>query len=267
MAILGHPSSFCHSSMKSCGDCAKKMAQEAPGHTLQATALVHEAYLRLVDSDQRNIGIVADISLQPQPKRCGGFSSTRPVVETRTSEEAKRPRRIARIANRCPSFLATRCSPSTKLWTPFGDPVAASLVKLRYFAGLNMNETAAALGISVRKGTSGRTPARGSANECVRVNASRRSNSISLCRFSARITHYRRRRPLPDTRKIEGFASMASDHERARDFHQGFADVRRRSRGVHRADAAVTRPCGSRSRHYWRNRLNWAAFWNRRWPL
>ena len=31
---------------------AQKMAQEAPGHTLQATALVHEAYLRLVDSDQ-----------------------------------------------------------------------------------------------------------------------------------------------------------------------------------------------------------------------
>jgi hypothetical protein len=44
--------SFCVLSMKNCGgSLRRKMAREKPGHTLQPTALVHEAWLRLVDAD------------------------------------------------------------------------------------------------------------------------------------------------------------------------------------------------------------------------
>ncbi len=51
---------------------ARRLANEAPGQTLQATALVHEAYLRLVDSEARGAGTAEGISLQRPPKRCGG---------------------------------------------------------------------------------------------------------------------------------------------------------------------------------------------------
>ena len=55
---------------------AEKMAQEKPGQTLQATALVHEAYIRLVDVRRPSTGIPAGISLLPLPRPCGGFSSS-----------------------------------------------------------------------------------------------------------------------------------------------------------------------------------------------
>ena len=52
---------------------AAKLANEKPGQTLQATALVHEAYLRLVDSRARpSTGTVAAISSPRPPRRCGG---------------------------------------------------------------------------------------------------------------------------------------------------------------------------------------------------
>ena len=51
---------------------AAKLRQENPGQTLQATALVHEAYLRLVDASRPNSGTVEVISLSPPPRRCGG---------------------------------------------------------------------------------------------------------------------------------------------------------------------------------------------------
>ena len=52
---------------------AAKMAQEKPGQTLQATALVHEAYLRLVDGGTaQHHGTAGGISLRRRPRRCGG---------------------------------------------------------------------------------------------------------------------------------------------------------------------------------------------------
>ena len=54
---------------------AAKLAQEKPGQTLQATALVHEAYLRLVDVAKVQAGTVGAISSPPRPRRCGGFWS------------------------------------------------------------------------------------------------------------------------------------------------------------------------------------------------
>jgi hypothetical protein len=52
---------------------AQKLAQEKPGQTLQATALVHEAYLRLVDSDVKNVdplGVAIDELGGPPPAVC-----------------------------------------------------------------------------------------------------------------------------------------------------------------------------------------------------
>ena len=52
---------------------AAKMAQEKPGQTLQATALVHEAYIRLVDGEKAPHWDRRGTSLPPRPRRCGGF--------------------------------------------------------------------------------------------------------------------------------------------------------------------------------------------------
>ena len=57
---------------------AAKLAQEKPGQTLQATALVHEAYLRLVGpANADGFKKRAAISLPPRRRRCGGFWSNR----------------------------------------------------------------------------------------------------------------------------------------------------------------------------------------------
>ena len=50
---------------------AQKMAQEKPGQTLQATALVHEAYIRLVDVERLSIGTAGGIFLGRRQRRCG----------------------------------------------------------------------------------------------------------------------------------------------------------------------------------------------------
>ncbi len=55
----------------------RKLAQELPGQTLQATALVHEAYLRLVDpGGERPWGTIASTSSPPPSRRCAASSST-----------------------------------------------------------------------------------------------------------------------------------------------------------------------------------------------
>jgi hypothetical protein len=53
---------------------AQKLAQEKPGQTLQATALVHEAYLRLVGPGEARTGTAAETSSPRQRRPCGGFS-------------------------------------------------------------------------------------------------------------------------------------------------------------------------------------------------
>ena len=60
---------------------AQRLAQEKPGQTLQATALVHEAYLRLVGADQAAAtGTAAATSSPPPPRPCGGSSSRTPAA-------------------------------------------------------------------------------------------------------------------------------------------------------------------------------------------
>jgi RNA polymerase sigma factor (TIGR02999 family) len=131
---------------------AARLADEKPGQTLQATALVHEAYLRLIGDGQpadwegrghffaaaaeamRRI-LIDRARNKATTKRGGGLRriDLEPVSATDDGREAE--------------FLAL-----DDALTEFErhDPQAARLVKLRYFAGLSHQQAAQALGISRR---------------------------------------------------------------------------------------------------------------------
>jgi RNA polymerase sigma factor (TIGR02999 family) len=131
---------------------AAKMAQETPGQTLQATALVHEAYLRLVDSSQQ----------QAWHDRAHFFAAAAEAMRRILIERA-RHRTIEHGGGRKriplnESEIAAPVKPDEAIavdeaLTRFEtiNPVAAQLVKLRYFVGLNHCETADVLGISPRQ--------------------------------------------------------------------------------------------------------------------
>src|SRR5262245_47554704 len=131
---------------------AQKMAQEAPGQTFQATALVHEAYLRLVDVKQA----------QPWNSRGHFFAAAAEAMRRILVEEARRKASLKRGGGRERQEL-----PESGLAAPEvgddlvaldealtqlaqTDTLAAELVKLRYFAGLTSAQAADALGISPR---------------------------------------------------------------------------------------------------------------------
>src|SRR4029078_2975655 len=131
---------------------AIRLSQEKPGQTLQATALVHEAYLRLVDGNQapnwNSRGhffgaaaeamrrVLVDVARRKKSKRQGGdqqriaaefdaVSTSNPLDDVVAIDEA-----LAKLAQE--------------------NPPVAKLVELRYFAGLNMEEAASVLNISPR---------------------------------------------------------------------------------------------------------------------
>jgi RNA polymerase sigma factor (TIGR02999 family) len=131
---------------------AQKMGQEKPGQTLQATALVHEAYLRLVGGDQaqhwdgrghffaaaaeaiRRI-LVEAARRKQRLKHGGGHARQDEAVEIASPE---RPERLLALDEALERLSNT-------------NPQAAELVKLRYFAGCSNAEAAALLGVSPRK--------------------------------------------------------------------------------------------------------------------
>ena len=131
---------------------ADRMAREAPGQTLQATALVHEAYLRLVDVEtcrefhgrthffaaaaEAMRRILVDRARQKRSQKRGGG---RVRVEFREDALA--------APDAFDEILAVH---EALAELAAADPQAAELVKLRYFAGMSIDETAAALGISPR---------------------------------------------------------------------------------------------------------------------
>jgi RNA polymerase sigma factor (TIGR02999 family) len=129
---------------------AQKLAQEKPGQTLQATALVHEAYLRLVDVEK----------VQRWDSRGHFFAAAaeamrRILVESaRRHHSGKRGGRMQRLDFEEVQSLAE--PPADDLLAldealdllAAEDPVKAELVKLRCFAGLSHQEAAEALGIS-----------------------------------------------------------------------------------------------------------------------
>ena len=135
---------------------AQRLAQEKPGQTLQATALVHEAYIRLVDTEKA----------QHWNSRGHFFAAAAEAMRRILVENARRKQSLKRggdrmrldfddvqlaVAEPREDLLALDTA-LNKLATT--DPVAADLVQLRYFAGLTLPEAAEALAISPR--TAGR---------------------------------------------------------------------------------------------------------------
>lgn len=130
---------------------AQRMAQENPGQTLQATALVHEAYLRLVDVDKA----------QHWDSRGHFFAAAAEAMRRILVEQARSKSRqkrgggqkrididaVAAVVNATPDQLLAIDESLEKLQRE--DSAIFELVRLRYFAGLSLEQAAAALGISV----------------------------------------------------------------------------------------------------------------------
>ncbi len=130
---------------------AQKLAQEQPGQTLQATALVHEAYVRLVDTD----------AAQHWNSRGHFFAAAAEAMRRILVESARRKQSQKRGGGRQRldlDSLVTVLKPDDDLLDldeALGqlaavDAQAADLVKLRYFAGLTVPQAAEALGVSPR---------------------------------------------------------------------------------------------------------------------
>jgi RNA polymerase sigma factor (TIGR02999 family) len=129
---------------------AEKMAQEKPGQTLQATALVHEAYLRLVDADKA-----------PQWTSRGHFfgaaaeAMRRILVDQARRKQADKRGGQGRRVSLDAADLGY-ASPADELLDidealtrlAAEDPQAAQLIQLRYFAGLSIEDGAEAVGIA-----------------------------------------------------------------------------------------------------------------------
>jgi hypothetical protein len=109
---------------------ARKLAHEAPGQTLQPTALVHEAYLRLVGNEPD----------RPWDGRGHFFAAAAEAMRRILIEAARRKSQKKRAGGLLRIELG---DPTAE------DPVAAKVVELRQFAGLGHNDVAAALGITV----------------------------------------------------------------------------------------------------------------------
>jgi RNA polymerase sigma factor (TIGR02999 family) len=135
---------------------AERLAQEKAGQTLQATALVHEAYLRLVASPGRESGE----SPQQWANRRHFFAAAAEAMRRILIESARRKRRLKHGGGRqredLDPDLVCAVEPDEDVialdgaLTRFAEkhPVQARLVELRYFAGLTGDEAAALLRIS-----------------------------------------------------------------------------------------------------------------------
>ena len=128
-----------------------RMAQEAPGHTLQATALVHEAYLRLVGDED----LVWD-------SRGHFFTAAAEAIRRILIEHARKRNRLKRGGGRqrCPISVADLAAEydleeilavdEAVRRLEQEDSQAADVVRLRFYAGLSVEETARALNLSPR---------------------------------------------------------------------------------------------------------------------
>ena len=130
---------------------AQKMDLEGAGHTLQPTALVHEAYLRLVDVEKA----------QHWNSRGHFFAAAAEAMRRILVERARRKRRIKHGGRHreveFPEAAITDDRPGLVLAVDEAldalseqDSRAAELVKLRYFAGLTLPEAAVVLGVTTR---------------------------------------------------------------------------------------------------------------------
>jgi RNA polymerase sigma factor (TIGR02999 family) len=129
---------------------AQKLAHELPGQTLQATALVHEAYLRLVDAEQakswESKGHFFAAAAEAM-RRILIENARRKRAEKHGGNLARQPLDELEIAAETPSEdLLALDEALTRLAGE--DPAKARLVELRYFAGLSVEDAAEVLGIS-----------------------------------------------------------------------------------------------------------------------
>jgi RNA polymerase sigma factor (TIGR02999 family) len=129
---------------------ASKLAREKPGQTLQATALVHEAYLRLVNVEEAQ-----------HWKSRGHFFSAAAEAMRRILVENARHKRSLKAGGNCVRLELDDIEPTTPVrdddllalneaLEKLGrqDPRKAELVKLRFFAGLTIEQAARVLDIS-----------------------------------------------------------------------------------------------------------------------
>jgi RNA polymerase sigma factor (TIGR02999 family) len=130
---------------------AYKMSHEHEGHTLQATALVHEAWLRMVKGGSPQFAgrahffavaaeamrrILIEAARRKRSLKRGGDAQREELHESRLAETPASDEMFA--VDEALDLLAAK------------DPAAADLVKLRYFVGMTMEEAATALGIPLR---------------------------------------------------------------------------------------------------------------------
>jgi RNA polymerase sigma factor (TIGR02999 family) len=130
---------------------AQRLSREKPGQTLQPTALVHEAYLRLLGADNQN-----------WKSRTHFFAAAVEAMRRILIENARRKHRLKRGGDRERADLnediaaADESSPDVLALDEAlaklreREPAVADLVKLRYFAGLTIEQAAEVLGISRR---------------------------------------------------------------------------------------------------------------------
>ena len=131
---------------------AARLADEKPGQTLQATALVHEAYLRLVDGDRA----------RRWESRAHFFAAAAEAMRRLLIDQARRKRRPKHGGGRTrlslDEALCLRETPDDDLLAldealqrfAREEPAKAELVKLHYFAGLSLEEAGRVLGIAPR---------------------------------------------------------------------------------------------------------------------
>jgi RNA polymerase sigma factor (TIGR02999 family) len=133
---------------------AHKLAQEKSGQTLQATDLVHEAYLRLVgpEDGQKWNGrghffgaaaeamrrILVESARRKQTAKRGGGEFERDPIEATQIAAARKPEELLDVHEALEQLAAS-------------DGEAAELIKLRYFLGLTVEEAAECMSISPRK--------------------------------------------------------------------------------------------------------------------
>jgi RNA polymerase sigma factor (TIGR02999 family) len=140
---------------------AQKLAQERPGQTLQATALVHEAYVRLVATARSGLGEAPSEEVHWDSRRhffAAAAEAMRRILLDRARGKRRGKRgggwrrlRLEQIdlpVDETSDDVLALDEALAKLAQE--DALSAELVKLRFFAGLTQEEAAAALGIARR---------------------------------------------------------------------------------------------------------------------
>jgi len=130
---------------------AYKMAQEASGHTLQPTALVHEAWLRMIgDGNEQFAGRAHFFAVAAEAMRRILVESARRKRSLKRGGDAQRVELTeSHLVLAAPAEEMLAVDEALDLLAA-EDPMSANLVKLRYFVGMTMEEVASTLGLSQR---------------------------------------------------------------------------------------------------------------------